>query len=205
VPSLGSVSAADFFDAMYAQADGDDRQVPWHHAASRPLIGAWIDAIGPGRFRRALVVAAGLGDDAAALAAKGLEVVAFDYAPTAVEWARQRHPDAAVDWQVADLFDPPTDWRAGFDLVIEVFTVQSIDPARQADAAAAVRSFVAAGGTLVAVALVHDGTVVPDGPPWPVHPDTLATLTDGLDEVSRSSEPVSPTVELMQLEGVAPG
>lgn len=199
------MSASEFFDAMYARADGDDQQVPWQHAASRSLIGAWIDELDPSGVERALVVAAGLGDDAAALAGKGVEVVAFDQAPTAIEWARQRHPDAGVDWQVADLFDPPADWRAGFDLVIEVFTVQSIEPSTQLDAAAAVRSFVAPGGTLVVVALVHDGTVDPEGPPWPLHPDTLRALAEGFEVVDRSVEPAGPAVELVQVEAVAAG
>ena len=50
----------------------------------------------------------------------GLDVVAFDSSPTAVEWARSRHPDTAVDWQVADLFAPPSDWLGSFDLVVDV-------------------------------------------------------------------------------------
>ena len=191
---------ADFFDSLYADADGDETAIPWQQAMSRRLIGEWIETLEPGRGRRALVVAAGLGDDAAALAELGFDVVAFDQAPNAVEWARRRHPDAAVDWHVADLFHTPTDWREAFDLVIEVFTIQSIPPELHAEAATATRAFLAPGGTLVAVAVVHDGSVNPSGPPWPLDASILEELGDGLTERSRHVEEVSPTVRCVRLE-----
>ena len=198
------MSAADFFDAMYAQADGDDAGVPWQHAISRRFIGDWMATLDPSRHQRALVVAAGLGDDAAALARLGLEVVAFDYAPTAVDWARSRHGDAEVDWQVADLFAPPDEWVGGFDLVIEVFTVQSIDPARQVDAARAIAAFVAPGGTLVAVTMVHDGSREPEGPPWPLNPSTLDAFTSGFDEQTRRTEELGDGLSCTLLELIRP-
>ncbi len=194
------MSAADFFDAMYAQADGDETAVPWQQAISRQLIGDWIAEFDSARHHRALVVAAGLGDDAARLASRGLDVVAFDQAPTAVEWARKRHDGLTIDWQVADLFDPPSAWVGGFDLVIEVFTIQSIPPDRQAEAVTSIKAFLADGGTLVAVALVHDGTSEPQGPPWPLHPSTFDLLTDGLDEHSHHTEAAGPTVSCHRVE-----
>ena len=123
---------------------------------SRPLFDAWYETLGEVRGVTALVVASGLGDDAAALATKGFDVTAFDGSPTAVEWARGRHGDAAVDWHVADLFATPPDWRGAFDLVVEVFTVQSIAPDLEVAAAEAIRSFVAPGGTLVAIAITGE-------------------------------------------------
>jgi SAM-dependent methyltransferase len=192
--------SSEFFDTLYAQADGDESAVPWQQAMSRGLIGEWLQNLDPDRHRRALVVAAGLGDDAAALARLGLEVVAFDQAPNAVDWARRRHPDALVDWHIADLFHPPPEWEAAFDLVVEVFTIQSIPPDRHAEAAAATRSFLAPGGTLIGIAIVHDGTMEPDGPPWPLHPDTIDLLVDGLNERSRHVEEVGPTAACLRLE-----
>lgn len=195
---------AEFFDSLYADADGDEAAIPWQQALSRRLIGEWVRDLDPTRHRRALVVAAGLGDDAAALAGPGREVVAFDQSPTAVAWARRRHPDAHVEWRTADLLDPPSEWEAGFDLVVEVFTVQSIPPGEQALAAGAARSFVAPGGTLVAVAVVHDGSLEPEGPPWPLHPGTLDVLADGLVERARHTESLSPTISCVLIEWVLP-
>ncbi len=196
---------AEFFEAMYANAGGDDGAVPWQHAMSRQMIGDWFEAYSPAGHRRAVVVAAGLGDDAAALATQGLDVVAFDVSPTAVEWARDRHPDVEVDWRVADLFAPPAEWDAAFDLVLEVFTVQSIEPAQQPEAARVVRSFVGPGGALVAVAIVHDGGVVPEGPPWPIHPSTLDVMTDGLVEVGRRTVELDERHSCIQVDLHDPG
>ncbi len=194
-------SPTEFFDGIYSRAEGDDGAVPWQHAVSRRFIEPWLDAFQPATgHQRAVVVAAGLGDDAAALAAHDLAVTAFDAAPTAVDWARRRHPDAAVEWHVADLFDLPTEWSAGFNLVVEVFTVQSIAPERQAAAASAVRSLLAPGGTLVAVALVHDGAMEPQGPPWPLHPSTFERLTTGLIEHHRRDEAVGERISCLLVE-----
>ena len=165
-----------FFDGVYAGAAGDDAAVPWQSAASRDAVARWLTTFDHRHHRRALVVAAGLGDDAAALARLGLEVVAFDQSPTAVAWAAERHPDVDVTWLVADLFDPPAAWIDGFDLVLEVFTIQSIPPESQRRAVAAVRDFVAPGGLLVVVALRRSPDTVPAGPPWPLDPSTLALL-----------------------------
>ena len=167
---------ATFFDEVYARADGDDGAVPWQHAASRSVVERWLAELDPAGHRRALVVAAGLGDDAAALARRGLEVVAFDQSPAAVAWAAERHPDVAVTWAVADLFDPPEAWIGRFDLVLEVFTIQSVPPDAQDRAAAAISRFVAPGGLLVVVALLRDRTEAPPGPPWPLDPSTLSRL-----------------------------
>ena len=189
-----------FFDAIYEAAGRDESRIPWQDAISRTVVQRWLDHFDPEPHRRALVVASGLGDDAVALAELGLQVTAFDSAATAVAWARERHPDAAVDWQVADLFDPPEGWTGGFDLVLEVFTVQSIEPGRQDDAAAAIAGFVAPGGTLVAVALVRDPARPPEGPPWPLDPATLASLG------SRGLVPVPGTADLVEgIPEVRPG
>ena len=93
-----------------------------------------------------------------------------------------------------------TEWEAAFDLVVEVFTIQSIPPDRHAEAATATRSFLAPGGTLIGVAIVHDGTMEPEGPPWPLHPSTIDVLVDGLDERSRHVEELGPTASCVRLE-----
>jgi Methyltransferase domain len=165
-----------FFDGVYVRAAGDDTAVPWQSAASRDAVARWLTTLDHRHHRRALVVAAGLGDDAAALARLGLEVIAFDQSPTAVAWAAERHPDVAVTWLVADLFDPPATWIDGFDLVLEVFTIQSIPPEEQRRAMTAVRDFVAPGGLLVVVALLRSPDAEPAGPPWPLDPSTLSLL-----------------------------
>jgi SAM-dependent methyltransferase len=176
---------AEFFDAIYRQAAGDDAAVPWQHAISRQLVGEWLSTFDPSPHQRAIVVAAGLGDDAAALARTGLDVVAFDQSETAVAWSRQRHRDVVVDWCVADLFDPPERWRNAFDLVVEVFTIQSMPPEHQEAAAEAIRGLLAPGGRLLAIALVREFSAESSGPPWPLDPATFDRLLAGLDPIAR--------------------
>jgi 2-polyprenyl-3-methyl-5-hydroxy-6-metoxy-1,4-benzoquinol methylase len=82
---------------------------------------------GDGRAgRSAVVVGCGFGRGAEHLAGLGFRTVAFDISPTAVRAARARHPDSPVRYQTADLLDPPTGWRPGFDLVLESMTVQAL-------------------------------------------------------------------------------
>ena len=176
-PSLPSADEYhDFFDGIYTAAGRNDAAVPWQNAVSRSMVDEWLTGFDASQHTNALVVAAGLGDDAAALAARGLDVTAFDRSPAAVDWAAERHAHHDITWATADLFMPPADWRAGFDLVLEVFTIQSIPPDRQAQAAKAIRSLTAAGGRLVVVALVRSPDSDPSGPPWPLHPATLDAI-----------------------------
>jgi SAM-dependent methyltransferase len=112
---------------------------------------------------RALVVGCGLGDDAELLARLGYAVVAFDYSPTAIGRARERFPESQVDYVVADLLDPPAEWSRAFDLVVEVFTVQSLPPDVRATAIANIAGFTA--GRLLVVATKGEPI---DGPPWPL-------------------------------------
>ncbi|MCD9624676.1 class I SAM-dependent methyltransferase [Rhabdothermincola salaria] len=192
--------ADDFFESVYARAEGDDAAVPWQHAISRRLVEEWLADLEPDHHRRALVVASGLGDDAAALAEHGLEVVAFDAAPSAVAWARRRHPEADVDWQVADLFALPADWHAAFDLVVEVFTVQSIAPEQQVAAVEAIHRTVAPGGLLMAVAITVADPEEPSGPPWPLRPHVVDALVDGFHVRRHHDEDLAPGLTARRLE-----
>ncbi|MCU0311453.1 MAG: class I SAM-dependent methyltransferase [Acidimicrobiales bacterium] len=188
----------DFFEEVYARADGDEGAIPWQDAPSRPLFDEWWARQPERPGGRALVVAAGLGDDAVALTEKGYVVTAFDASPSAVDWARRRHPDAPVAWEVADLLHAPAGWRHAFDLVVEVFTVQSIDPDLEVAAAEAIRSFVAPGGTLLAIALVGDPTG--RGRPWPLAAPVVDALCAGLRVVDRRAVRLDPATEVVRFE-----
>ena len=144
--------------------------VPWDREAPHPVLLEWGRRSEPdGRGRRALVVGAGLGADAEYIAGFGFDTVAFDVAPTAVETARRRFPGSSVRYVVADLLDPPGEWRAAFDLVVESLTVQSLPDPPRAEAIAGVAAMVAPGGTLIVVATARDERSGPvQGPPWPL-------------------------------------
>jgi SAM-dependent methyltransferase len=175
-----------WFDRLYREAEAGRTDVPWDRAAPHPLVAEWLagrrlDAVG----RSAMVVGCGLGYDAELVAAAGFAVTAFDVAETGIAMARARHPGSPVHYRTADLFELPDPWQRAFDLVVEVFTVQSLPVHRHAEATACVTGLVAPGGTLLVVAASRaEHSPDPDGPPWPLTPaEVEAFASDGLDPV----------------------
>ncbi|HUR84149.1 MAG TPA: methyltransferase domain-containing protein [Solirubrobacteraceae bacterium] len=159
---------AAFFERMYVDAAESGGTVPWDRGGPHPLLEPWARDL-DGAGRRALVVGSGPGSDAELLAARGFDVLAFDFAPSAVALARERFPDSAVEYLVADLLDPPQEWTGAFHFVLEILTVQSLPPAFHAPATANIARMVARGGTLLVIATAnHDAAGPGDGPPWPL-------------------------------------
>lgn len=166
-----------WFEALYRGASGDAAAIPWADLAPHPAIVRWLDAAGPLAGRRAIVVGCGLGDDAVEVARRGAVTTAFDLSDTAVAWCRRRFPDAPVAWTTADLLATPAAWRRAFDLVVEVFTIQSMPPALRERAIAAVADLLAPGGRLVVVARTRGEDEAAQGPPWPLTPRELEGFT----------------------------
>jgi SAM-dependent methyltransferase len=98
-----------------------------------------------------VVVGCGLGGDAEFLARLGFAVVGFDFSAPAIEAARALNPTSTVDYEVADLLALPEGWLAGFDLVVESLTVQSLPRSIRPRVVAAVRSLAAPGGTVLVI------------------------------------------------------
>lgn len=177
--SLTEHDPTGWFERLYAAAEEGDAVVPWDRGAPHPLVAGWAEGV-RGDGRRALVVGAGFGADAELLAGLGFDTVAFDVAPTAVRAARERVPGTVVDYRVADLLDPPAEWRDGFDLVVEVFTVQALPDEVRPRAIANVAELVAPGGTLLVVATARDERDGPvAGPPWPLTRAELDAFASG--------------------------
>jgi hypothetical protein len=83
---------------------------------------------------------------------------------------------------VADLLDPPADWRQAFDFVLESITVQALPPDYHAEATRRVTELVAAGGTLLVLSAAREEDDEPDGPPWPLtRKEIEAFEQDGLE------------------------
>jgi SAM-dependent methyltransferase len=115
--ALREGDATGWFERLYAEAAGGQAVVPWDRRAPHPLLVEWIEQRPALCGSRTLVVGSGLGDDAAYLAAQGYRVIAFDISHSAIEAARRRSPTSPVDFRVADLLNPPAEWREHFDLV----------------------------------------------------------------------------------------
>ena len=156
-----------WFEAVYATAGDDPAQIPWADLSPHPLLVGWLARAGaPADSSRALDAGCGLGDNAAAIAAIGWRVTGFDLSPRAIRWAKSRLP--ALDFTAADLFAPPADWNAAFDLVHECYTLQALPDAPRAEAMGQIARFVRAGGTLLVIARAREGAAPVAGPPWPL-------------------------------------
>ncbi|MCK6444772.1 MAG: class I SAM-dependent methyltransferase [Planctomycetes bacterium] len=196
--------AVGWFEKLYVEAGGDAEHVPWADDEPHPLLVDWLarEQV-DGRGRRALVVGAGLGDDAEGLARVGFAVTAFDVAPTAIEWCRRRFPDTRVDYCVADLFAAPHAWRGAFDLVFECYTIQALPLAIRERAFEPIANFLAPGGTLVVVTRGTDAHLDPHELPLPL---TLAELARfealGLERTSLLDAVTGETVPLRRFRAV---
>jgi len=165
-----------WFEAVYETAGDDPAQIPWADLNPHPLLAAWLaSAASPTSGARALDVGCGLGDNAAAIAAKGWRISGFDLSPRAIRWATSRFP--ALEFAAADLFAPPVEWNAAFDFVHECYTLQALPDAPRAEAMKRIAGFVRPGGALLVIARARDGSGPAAGPPWPLTRDELMQFT----------------------------
>jgi SAM-dependent methyltransferase len=174
-----------WFERLYSQVENGVAIAPWDRGGPHPLLVEWAEARAlEGAGRPAVVVGAGLGADAEYVAGLGYDTIAFDLAATAVRLAARRFPGSRVDHRVADLLNPPTEWRRAFALVFESLTVQSMPPELHDAAIAQVAALVAPGGTLLVVSTGRDAGDAVDGPPWPLtRAEIDAFATGGLEPV----------------------
>ncbi len=185
--SLTQSDPSGWFDILYAEAQGDPRQVPWAKLTPHPALESWLsDRAITGEGRPALVIGCGLGDDAQALADRGFEVTAFDISPTAVAWCQERFPDSSVHYCVADLFNLDPAWRGQFDLIEECRNIQALPLNVRSQIMGAIAPLVAPGGTLLIITRHRDNNSETDGPPWPLCDSELAEFQNwGLAEIQR--------------------
>ena len=177
--------ALGWFEAFYREARDGQTTVPWADLAPNTHLFEWHAQSGfDVRDRRCLTVGCGLGDDAEYLAQHGGRVVAFDVAPTAVAWCRERFPSSRVEYVAADLLAPPPEWDDQFDFVFEANTLQVLPADLRPRALRQLARFLAPHGTLLVVCRGRDASD-PSGPmPWPLTRDELQEGLASLEAVS---------------------
>jgi SAM-dependent methyltransferase len=180
-----------WFEAVYQSAGSDAAQIPWADLAPHPLLTAWLDGVSaPKAGARALDVGCGLGDNAAAIAAKGWRVTAFDLSPLAIRWAQSRFTQ--IEFLATDLFCPPAEWSGAFSLVHECYTLQALPDAPRTEAIASIARFVAPNGRLLLIARARNDGALAAGPPWPLTRDeVLSVASHGLvaEKVEHVTDP----------------
>lgn len=181
----GRGDAFGWFDALYREADGNNEYIPWGDLMPNRFFREWAEKKElKGDERSALVVGCGLGDDARYLFDLGFKVIAFDLAPTAIEWAQRLHHDTDVRFEIADLLKPPREWLGAFDFVLEVYTIQPLPLEIRQSVIGAIAAFVAPGGRLVVVTRGRGEDEDPGEMPWPLSRSDLYRFeNNGLEQV----------------------
>ncbi|MEH2247582.1 class I SAM-dependent methyltransferase [Nostoc sp.] len=176
-----------WFEVLYAEAKGDTAKIPWAKLTSHPYLQDWLTNHQPlVSGQKALVIGCGLGDDAEALAHLGFEVTAFDISQSAIAWCKQRFPNSAVNYLVADLLAIPSQWHQAFDFVFECRNIQALPLNVRSWVISSVASFIATGGTLLLITRVQDEEAEPNGPPWPLSESELKQFDSlGLQQVQK--------------------
>jgi threonine dehydrogenase-like Zn-dependent dehydrogenase len=196
--SIERGDALGWFEQLYAESERDGTPIAWVDLVPNPYLVEWLTHRTAPPAGRAVVVGCGCGDDAEFLAGAGLDVVAFDIAPTAIARCRSRFPESRVVYEVADVLEVPAAWRRAFDFVFEAYTVQVLPGELRARCARSIGGLVAPGGTLLVVSRSRRPED-PEGPmPWPLTRAELDEFTvpglslANLDEVLEQDDPPVP-------------
>lgn len=182
----------DWFEQLYRQADGKMSEVPWGDGEPNPNLVIWCEREGrPRRGERVLVVGCGLGDDAEYLASRGATVTAFDLSATAIAWCQNRWAGSGVRYLQANLLE--AEWEVGFDLVVEIYTLQALPPDIREQACRRVAAAVA--GELLVICRGRDEGEDAGGLPWKLTKGELEAGFVGLELTAFEdvADPVKPS------------
>jgi SAM-dependent methyltransferase len=181
---MARVSTADFWDGLYATGgDGWELGQP-----ATPLVD-FVEQTPPPRGRVA-VPGCGRGHDARFLAARGYEVVGYDFSSAALTAARAlaRRDNVAVAFEQRDIFTLGREAAHAFDGVWEYTCFCAIDPARRAEYVASLAGAVRPGGWLLGCFFPLRGS--PAGPPFPVSMDEVRRVLRPAFRIDRDFMPL---------------
>lgn len=156
-------SSPQFWDELYSSG-----ATGWDLGSSTPVFRDVVQRQLIPATGSVLVVGAGKGHDAILFAQHGYDVVAVDFAPTAIQIARTNAEDArvAVQFIQTDLFHLGAAYRHCFDLMVEYTVFCAIDPSRRREYLEMSESVLKPGGLLVGLFFPIDGRE--GGPPFAV-------------------------------------
>ncbi len=133
---------------------------------------------------RALVPGCGRGHEVALAVEFGLDAIGLDIAPTAVAEARALYPQLTERFVIGNLFDPPTELRGAFDLVLEHTCMSALPPTLRADYRRGIDQTLRPGGLLIGVWYINPARDPgAEGPPFPLPVEALTELFSGGYEI----------------------
>lgn len=177
--------SVEWFDVLYSEGVDGEAEIPWAEFEANPNLVAWLEreSLSP-LGQTALKIGCGLGDDVEELSSRGFDVTAFDIAPTAIEWCRERFPESTATYLVEDLFDARDDWVRAFDFVLESYTLQVLPQPERYQAIRAIADFVKPGGRLLVICRGREPEEQEGDLPWPLTKETVLRFEDeGLELV----------------------
>lgn len=133
----------------------------------------------------ALVPGCGHGHEVALAVEQGFDAIGLDIAPTGVAEARAFYPQLAERFVVGDFFNPASELRGTFDVVLEHTCMSGLPPSLRASYRQGVDLTLKRGGLLIGVWFINpDLDPGDEGPPFPFSvPDLTALFADGYEMV----------------------
>ena len=181
---MARVSDPDFWEDVYERG-GD----AWELGRSAPPLADFLDTTPPPTGRVA-VPGCGRGHDARLLAARGYDVVGFDWAPSALAAARELagRERVPVQFENRDVFALGRELPHAFDGVWEYTCYCAIDPSRRAEYVRSLAGTLRPGGWLLACFFPLRALMA--GPPFPVSRSEVRRLLAPAFTIERAFVPL---------------
>lgn len=173
---------------------------PWDARGVPPAFRRWLESARPGAGVRLLIPGCGSAYEAAALDARGVDVLAIDYSPQAIERARGQLPPPLADrvLRQADFFAFDA---APFDIVYERAFLAALPPRLWPAWAQRCAQLLQPGGALIGLFFIDDAA--PEdrrGPPFAIRRAELDRLLTADFDLAQDLE-VAPAESLPVFAG----
>ena len=162
-----SVKDAEYWEQRYQE--GTTR---WDLKEAAPELVSLLNSAAAPSPGRVAVLGCGRAYDALLFAAYGFEVVGFDFATSAIEYAIAKALDlgSSAKFLQRNILALPGEFESYFDYIVEHTCFCAIDPMQRSDYVQVVKSILKPQGELIGVFFTHHR---PGGPPFGVTPTEI--------------------------------
>jgi len=159
---------------------------PWDKGMPSPPLAEWLSR--NKLTGRVLVPGCGVGHDVTHLVAQAIDAYGLDIAETAIQLAKERYPQLAERFVLADLLE----YRGKFNAIIEHTCLCALPPEWRERYRDAVASLLTPGGLLMGVFFITPEMDPGEtGPPFGISADDLTTLFAPSFDLIENYVPVS--------------